>query len=350
MLEQGDIRFVVSRRARRRLADRRPRAQATATACTTSPGSSTTPTPRYAAAVGRGAPRRARPVDRDRRPRRRCELGADRRRTARPCTRSSTAAATRGALLEPGYTTENLPTRPVGPTVGLHAHRPRRRQRRAGPARRLGALLQRRARLRRAVALRRRPDPHRVLGADVDGRVGRRRRSSCRSTSRPTACSKSQIQEYLEHLRRPGRAAHRAAHRRHRRDGRRRCATAACASCTCPTPTTTRPRERLAGFDLPWDDAAAAQHPRRPRPRRLPAADLHRDDHRPARRCSSRSSSGAAPRASARATSRRCSRRSSATRPAAATSSHAALPPRRRHPAQAPHAAPRRRRGRCAKS
>ena len=83
--------------------------------------------------------------------------------------------------------------------------------------------------------------------------------------------------------------------------------------------------------------AAAAQHPGRPGPRRLPAADLHRDDHGPARRSSSRSSSGGARRASARATSRRCSRPSSATRSAAATSDHCRLcdpvPMSRRSPA-----------------
>ena len=40
-------------------------------------------------------------------------------------------------------------------------------------------------------------------------------------------------------------------------------------------------RERLAGFDLPWDELQRAQHPGRQGLRRVPAADLHRDDHGP---------------------------------------------------------------------
>ena len=43
-------------------------------------------------------------------------------------------------------------------------------------------------------------------------------------------------------------------------------------------------RERLAGVELPWDGAGRARDPRRPRPRRPPAPDLHRDPHRPAHR------------------------------------------------------------------
>ena len=92
--------------------------------------------------------------------------------------------------------------------------------------------------------------------------------------------------------------------------------------------------------------AAAAQHPRRPRPRRLPAADLHRDDHRPSRGVLRDHRARGARRASAKATSRRCSRRSSATRLAEGTSSHASVSPRRRHPAEAPHVASRRWEGR----
>ena len=202
---------------------------------------------------GRGGPRRAvrcATVDRDRRPRRpRARAGRGLRRDRahlrrpRPLPRPA---------LEPGYTAENLPEPDGRARRRPDAHRPRRRQRRAGPARRLGALLQRRARLRRAAALRRRPDPHRVLRADVDRRVGRLARSSCRSTSRPTGCEEPDPGVHRA-LRRPRRAAHRAAHRRHRRHASRRCATAACASCRCPTRTTTRPGSALAGFDLPWD-------------------------------------------------------------------------------------------------
>ena len=107
------------------------------------------------------------------------------------------------------------PTRRTGPDVGLAADRPRRRQRREGPARRLGRLLRRRPGLRPAHALRRRPDPHRVLGADVDGRVGRLedRDADQRARRRPEEEPDPGVHRAL---RRPGRAAHRAAHRRHR--------------------------------------------------------------------------------------------------------------------------------------
>ena len=64
------------------------------------------------------------------------------------------------------------------PTVGLDAHRPRRRQRRAGPARRLGALLRRGPRLRPArrtsTTTRSRTE---YSALDVDRRVGRHARS-----------------------------------------------------------------------------------------------------------------------------------------------------------------------------
>ena len=59
---------------------------------------------------------------------------------------------------------------------------------------------------------------------------------------------------------------------------------------------------------------AAARHPRRPRRRGLPPADLHASRSATGRRSSSRSSSATARAASARGTSRRCSRRSSASR------------------------------------
>ncbi len=97
-------------------------------------------------------------------------------------------------------------------------------------------------------------------------------------------------------LRLAGRAAHRPAHRRHRRRPCGPCASAAFGSWTCPPSTTTRPGPGWRASTCPWDDAGSARDPRRPRPRRLPAADLHRDAHRSARPCSSRSSSARAPR------------------------------------------------------
>ena len=111
------------------------------------------------------------------------------------------------------------------------------------------------------------------LNEPADGR----RRARSRSTSRPTTGR---------------RAAHRPAHRRHRRLGRRPARGGACGSCAY-RPLLRRGRERLAGIDLPWDDAVRARLVDRGRtgtccrssPRRSPTG----------RRCSSRSSSGAAP-------------------------------------------------------
>ena len=90
--------------------------------------------------------RRAGPgaVDRDRR-RRHAASWPRSRPTARPATRSCPGSDYHGRLLEPGYATENLPPEPVGPDGRPHPHRPRRRQRRAGQARRLGALLRARS-------------------------------------------------------------------------------------------------------------------------------------------------------------------------------------------------------------
>ena len=92
----------------------------------------------FDAAVARGAPQRARAVGRDRRARHAASSPRS-PRTARRCTRSSTARRYRGDLLEPGYAADEPADRDrSGPPVGLVAHRPRRRQRREGPARRLG--------------------------------------------------------------------------------------------------------------------------------------------------------------------------------------------------------------------
>ena len=125
----------------------------------------------------RGA-RRVRAVVRARRARRAATRPRS-RRTATPCTRSSTAAATAASCSEPGYSRRQPPEpdRSVRP-VGLTRHRSRRRQRRAGPARRLGALLRRgdraSASCSTSTTTRSRTEYSR---ADVDGRVGRHRRS-----------------------------------------------------------------------------------------------------------------------------------------------------------------------------
>ena len=126
----------------------------------------------FAAAVARGARAGARAVDGDRRPRRRCASPRS-RPTATPCTRSSTAAAT--------------PARCSSPATRPTACRTRRRHRPVGLTRIdhvVGNVEQGELDdwvrfyadvlgFAEHAALRRRPDPHRVLGADVDGRVGR---------------------------------------------------------------------------------------------------------------------------------------------------------------------------------
>ena len=83
-------------------------------------------------------------------------------------------------------------------------------------------------------------------------------------------------------LRRARRAAHRPAHRRHRRRRCAPCGPGACASWTCPPSTTTRPASGWPASTCRGTALAELGDPRRPRPRGLPAPDLHRDAHRPA--------------------------------------------------------------------
>ena len=224
---QGQLRARAGRHPLRRDAARSPPTRPspstsapTATACTTWPGSSTTPTrpstPRSPAVPGRPrapwsetdehgtlAPRPDRHLRRDR---------AHLRRAA---------SATRRRCSSPATTDENLPPDPG-------------RSRRSACSRIdhvVGNVEQgklddwvrfyaRRARLRPARALRRRPDRHRVLGADVDRRVGRHQdrdadqRAGRRAQEEPDP-------GVPRDLRRPRRAAHRPAHRRHRRHRRR---------------------------------------------------------------------------------------------------------------------------------
>ena len=167
-------------------------------------------------------------------------------------------------------------------------------------------------------------DLHRVLGAHVDGRVEPRqgRAADQRAGRGPPQEPDRGVPRLLRLARR---AAHRPAHPRHRRRGAGPARPGRALHGRARPSTTTRPATRLDGRRAAVGGPGRARHPRRPRPRGLPAADLHRDAHRPARPCSSRSSSARAPRASARATSRPCSSPSSAPRPAAATSEHVKL-------------------------
>ena len=93
---------------------------------------------------------------------------------------------------------------------------------------------------------------------------------------------KSQIEEYLDFYGSPG-VQHIALHT----DdivavGAGPAATAGVRFMDVPAEYYDEARARLDGIDLPWDDARGARDPGRPRPRRAPAADLHRDAHRPA--------------------------------------------------------------------
>ena len=344
MLEQGDIRFVVSRRARRRLADRRPRAHARR--------------------------RRARPRLARRRRRRRLRGRGRRAAPGRCASRGPSTTST--AILE------------LGPGRDLRRHR--------AHVRRPQPLSQRAARAR--LSRRQPPEPDRrpagrasrasTTSSATSSRAGST--TGCASTPRCSASAscrtstttrsrteysalmstvvwdgskivmpinepadgrkKSQIQEYIEHLRRPGRAAHRAAHRRHRRDGAGAARPRRALHAGARRPTTTRPASAWPASTCRGTSSQRLNILVDRDHDGLPAADLHRDDHRPPDGVLRDHRARRAPRASARATSRRCSRRSSATRPGAATSSHASVPPRRRHPPQAPHAASRGRQGR----
>ena len=112
----------------------------------------------------------------------------------------------------------------------------------------------------------------------------------------------------------PRRAAHRPRHRRHHRARVTALRDRGVEFLQVPTTYYDELQDRVGKIDEAARRARGARHPRRPRPRRLPAADLHASRSRTGRRCSTRSSSGRARGASARATSRRCSRRSSASR------------------------------------
>ena len=320
---QGELRaragrhpFRGHRRARRRLADRRARAR-----------------PRRRRARPRLAGRRRR-----RRLRRRGGRGA--RPVRAPWTETDDTAMLRlaqigtygetrahvrrphplhAAVLEPGYAHRRPAPDSGGPAVGLPAIDHVVGNVEQGGSTTGCASTRDVMGFTQLAALRRRPDLDRVLRARCRRSCGTAPRS-CMPINEPAdGRKKSQIQEYLETYDGPG-----VQHIALRTDDIVATVDALRARgvrfMRVPRRYYDEARERLAGVDLPWDELRAAQHPRRPRPRR---ATCCRSSPRPSptgRPCSSRSSSAAAPVGSARATSRRCSRRSSATRPGAATS------------------------------
>ena len=157
---------------------------------------------------------------------------------------------------------------------------------------------------------------------------------------------KSQIQEYIEHYDGPG-----VQHIAMRTDDivadgagaarPRRSLHAGAADLL------RRARERLAGVDLPWAEIAAAQHPRRPRPRRVTCCRSSPRRSPTVRRCSSRSSSARERRASGEGNFKalfEAIERDQAPR------EPLAMPPYRRVgdiPSEAPHVASRRWQGRA---
>ena len=151
----------------------------------------------------------------------------------------------RGPAADPGRS----PGRPGG-------HRPRRRQRRAGPARALGRLLPAGPRVRPAPALRRRPDQHRVLRPHVDGRVGRHQggHAAQRAGRRPQEEPDPGVRRDLP---RPRRAAHRPADRGHRRHGRRAARPGPAVHDRAPTRTTRRPASASTVSSCPGTTSSA---------------------------------------------------------------------------------------------
>ena len=236
----------------------------------------------YDAALARGARRCPRPPDDD------SKATAVVRRAAIATYGDTVHTFLDRAAYDGSFAPEFEPATPspTGRARGRdHAHRPRRRQRRAGRARRVGRATTSRCSASTSsptsTTTRSRPSTRRSMstvvwdddrGRAADQRAGRRggararSRSTSTSTGRP-ACSTSRCA--------PPTSSPTVA---------RAARTAASGSWTCPTTYYDEARERLAELDLPWDDAARARHPRRPRPRRLPAADLHRDVDRPADR------------------------------------------------------------------
>ena len=85
----------------------------------------------------------------------------------------------------------------------------------------------------------------RVLGADVEGHVGRRREDQVPDQRAGRGQAQEPDRGVPRVLRRARRAAHRARVDEHRRDGRGAARSAACSSSTRPTPTTRRSRDRV---------------------------------------------------------------------------------------------------------
>ena len=204
----------------------------------------------YEAAVARGA-RSVRAPWTETDERRHAGAGPDRHlRRDGPHVRRA-APATRGTVLEPGYGTDNLPPTPVGPEVGLiridHVVGNVEKGKLDDWVRFYAEVIG----FGQLVHFDDSQIATEYSALDVHGRVGRlqdrdaHQRAGRRQEEEPDPGVR-------RHLRRARRAAHRAAHRRHRRHGAGAARPGRALHDACRTRTTTRPRERLAEFDLPW--------------------------------------------------------------------------------------------------
>ena len=161
------------------------------------------------------------------------------------------------------------------------AARPLRRQRRAREDGRVGGLVRAGARLREHRPLRRRADSHRVLGADVEGDVGRRGEDQVPDQRAGRGAPQEPDRRVPRLQRGARRAARRDPDRRHRPHGRgdagaRRRLPADAGDLLRGRVRPGRRDRRVVGGPAPAAD------PRRPRRGRLPAPDLHEDGAGPA--------------------------------------------------------------------
>ncbi len=107
--------------------------------------------------------------------------------------------------------------------------------------------------LRRDASFRRRPDLHPVLGPAIHGGAQRRRHRDAHQRAR-TRPQEEPDRGIPRGLPRPGRAAHRPGHTRHRHRRRIHAEPEAYGSWRCPTAYYEDARARVPAFDLPWTD------------------------------------------------------------------------------------------------
>ena len=212
-------------------------------------------------AVRRGAAPAAEPCDARRRARRDPPRG-----------RSTTYGDTLHSFISLGdYRGPFLPgymARPVPGRRRRHpAHRPHRRQRRARPDGRVGRLVQPGARLQALHQLRRQGHLDRVQRAHEHRDVRRLVRHQVPHQRARRGPAQEPDRGVPRLLRRPGRAARRAADHRHRAHRDSAARSAASSSSTCPRATTTCCRAAVGEIDEARRDRAEPRHPRRSRRR-----------------------------------------------------------------------------------